>query len=176
MAACDADGKALPPEVGLKFFSLRGAVLDDIPHSPPAVLKEIRDRLQAEKLDDLKMRNEAFFGEEEEKLDRWAEDRKFALEHALRNLDIEIKGVKKASRSAVTLADKLEAQKQIKSLELKRSVKRRELFTEQDNVDQKRAELIERMEQQLELKIYCETLFTLRWELVSTNREGSVTG
>jgi hypothetical protein len=128
-------------------------------------LNEIRDELRGFRLEDLQSRNEEFFREEEDKLDRWAEDVKFALERELRELDTQIKGAKKASKSAVALAEKLEAQKQIKALEAKRNTKRRQLFEAQDDVDRKRAELIEEIERQLQTKTSIEPVFTLRWTL-----------
>lgn len=90
---------------------------------------------------------------------------KFALERELRELDTQIKGAKKASKSAIALAEKLEAQKQIKALEAKRNAKRRQLFDAQDDVDRKRAELIEEIERQLQTKTSIEPVFTLRWTL-----------
>ncbi len=57
-----------------------------------------------------------FFEEEVEKLERWAEDLKLTLEKELRELDAEIRGARKASKGAVALAEKLEAQRAIKAL------------------------------------------------------------
>jgi hypothetical protein len=90
---------------------------------------------------------------------------KFALERELRELDTLIKAAKKTSKSAVALAEKLEAQKQIKTLEAKRNNKRRQLFEAQDDVDRKRAELIEEIERQLQTKTSIKPVFTLRWTL-----------
>jgi predicted nucleic acid-binding Zn-ribbon protein len=136
-------------------------------HPKPALLRgtQIRNELRGFRLEDLQSRNEKFFREEEEKLDRWAEDVKFALERELRELDTQIKAAKKTSKSAVALAEKLEAQKQIKTLEAKRNTKRRQLFDAQDEVDKKRAELIEEIERQLQTKTSIEPLFALRWTL-----------
>jgi adenine-specific DNA-methyltransferase len=120
-------------------------------------------------LEDLQTRNEEFFEEEVEKLERWAEDVKFGLERELREIDSEIKATKKSSKVAVALAEKLEAQKLIKALEAKRNTKRRQLFEAQDEVDRKRAELIEEIERQLQTKTSIEPVFTLFWTL----RDGS---
>jgi len=116
-------------------------------------------------LEGLQTRNEEFFQEEVDKLERWAEDVKFALERELRELDTQIKASKKTSKSAVALTEKLEAQKLIKTLEAKRNTKRRQLFEAQDDVDRKRAELIEEIERQLQTKTSIEPVFTLRWTL-----------
>lgn len=76
-----------------------------------------------------------------------------------------IKGAKKTSRSAVALAEKLEALKLIKTLEQKRNTKRRQLFDAQDDVDRRRSELIEEIERQLETKTAVEPILSLRWSL-----------
>jgi hypothetical protein len=165
VAACDAEGKHLSPDVATKFFSLQGRVEGDATESAPAVLAQIRDELRGFRLEDLQTRNEEFFEEEVDKLERWAEDVKFALERELRELDTLIKAAKKTSKSAVALAEKLEAQKQIKTLEAKRNNKRRQLFEAQDDVDRKRAELIEEIERQLQTKTSIKPVFTLRWTL-----------
>ncbi len=165
VAACDADGNHVAPDVATKFFSLSGRVAGRVDGPAPPVLKEIRDELRGFRLKDLQERNEEFFREEEDKLDRWAEDVKFGLERELRELDTLIKSAKKTSKSAVALAEKLEAQKQIKALEAKRNTKRRQLFEAQDDVDRKRAELIEEIERQLQTKTSIELVFTLRWTL-----------
>ena len=165
VAACDAEGKHLSPDVAIKLFSLQGRVASDATEAAPAVLAQIRDELRGFRLEDLQSRNEEFFEEEVDKLERWAEDVKFALERELRELDTLIKAAKKTSKSAVALAEKLEAQKQIKTLEAKRNNKRRQLFEAQDDVDRKRAELIEEIERQLQTKTSIEPVFTLRWTL-----------
>jgi len=165
VAACDADGKHVTPDVATKLFSLSGRVTGSASGLAPTVLNEIRDELRGFCLEDLQSRNEEFFHEEEDKLDRWAEDVKFALERELRELDTLIKSAKKTSKSAVALAEKLEAQKQIKTLEARRNTKRRQLFDAQDDVDKKRAELIEDIERQLQTKTSIEPVFTLRWTL-----------
>jgi len=65
----------------------------------------------------------------------------------------------------LTLEDKLAGQKQIKSLEAQRNLKRRTLFDAQDHVDKQRDELISQIEGKLNQKAWAEQLFTLRWWL-----------
>lgn len=165
VAACDAEGQHLPPDVAAKLFSLRGSLTGAAVGEVPPVLAQIRDELRGFRLQDLQERNEEFFEEESDKLERWAEDVKFGLERELRELDTQIKAAKKTSKSAVALAEKLEAQKQIKALETKRNTKRRQLFEAQDDVDKKRADLIDEIERQLQTKTNIEPVFTLRWTL-----------
>jgi ERCC4-related helicase len=165
VAACDAKGQHLPPDVAAKLFSLRGDVGGAAQEAAPAVLTAIRDELRGFRLAELETRNEEFFQEEVDKLERWAEDVKLTLDHELRDLDSEIKAARKTSKTAVILAEKLEAQKVIKALEQRRTAKRRQLFEAQDDVDKKRAELIEEIERQLTTKAQYETIFSIQWRL-----------
>ncbi len=128
-------------------------------------LDELIAQQHAAKLDEIDTRNGKYFEEEVDKLDRWAEDVKLTLERELKELDAEIRASRKDSKTKVVLADKLEAQRRIKTLEQRRSVKRRQLFDAQDDVDKKRTRLIEDLERQLETSAERETLFTIRWVL-----------
>lgn len=55
-------------------------------------------------------------------------------------------------------------------MESKRNTKRRQLFDAQDDVDKKRAGLIEEIERQLQTKTSIEPVFTLRWTLADCAR------
>ena len=139
---------------------------------PSAVPIEVTDQLDellaqqhAAKLEEIELRNGKYFEEEVDKLDRWAEDVKLTLERELKELDAEIRVARKESKTKVVLAEKVDAQRRIKTLEQRRSSKRRKLFDAQDDVDKKRTRLIEDIERQLETSASRETLFTIRWVL-----------
>lgn len=168
VAACDASGQPIPDDVAAKLFSLRAAVRGPTADAPPSVLASIHEDLRARRLVELQTRNEGFFGEEIEKLDRWAEDRKLSFEKELSEIDVQIRVTRKASKVAVSLAEKLEAQRSIKLLEQQRTTKRRQSFDAQDEVDRKRTELIDGIERQLKTSARCESVFTLRWVLAAS--------
>lgn len=50
--------------------------------------------------------------------------------------------------------------------EAKRTKLRRELFNRQDAIESERNELINQLEDQLQLEVQEQTLFTVEWELV----------
>lgn len=169
VAACDSAGKHLTPDVATKIFSLPGRVVGEPTEAPPAVLAQIRDELRGFRVEDMETRNHSFFDEEVEKLERWAEDMKFSLEKELREIDAAIKAARKSAKSAVALAEKVESQRTIKTLEGKRNTKRKQLFDAQDEVDKKRTTLIENVEKQLQLKVSVSPIFTIRWSLDDAN-------
>jgi superfamily II DNA or RNA helicase len=128
-------------------------------------LDELIAQQHAAKLEEIETRNGKYFEEEVDKLDRWAEDVKLTLERELKEFDAEIRAARKDSKTKVVLADKLEAQRRIKTLEQRRNGKRRQLFDAQDDVDKKHTQLIEDIERQLKISAERETLFTIRWVL-----------
>lgn len=73
-------------------------------------------------------RNARFFGAEADKLGGRADDLKLGLEREIKELDCQIKEMRRVATIALTLDDKLAAQKRIKALEAQRNQKRRTLF------------------------------------------------
>lgn len=110
-------------------------------------------------------RNLSFFEQEVNKLDAWADDLKEGLEASIKELDKEIKQVRREAKIAPTLEEKLALQKQQKKLESLRNKSRRDLFDKQDEVDERREELIESLEAKLNKKTKLETLFTVQWSV-----------
>lgn len=128
-------------------------------------LETLLARQHAAKLAEIEARNSEYFEEEVDKLDRWADDMKLSLENDIKQLNVEIKTVRKEAKTKVVLAEKLEAQKRIKSLEQQLHRKRRQLFDAQDEIDNQRTKLIDDIERQLQTSADRDTLFTLRWQL-----------
>ena len=106
------------------------------------------------------------FDEEVEKLDRWSNDLKQGLESKIKDLDREIREVKKSASLARSLNNKLEIQKQVKQLEATRKEKRKRLFDAEDEIDNRRDGLISDTERRLQVQESESELFTIRWHLI----------
>ena len=163
-AATDA-GDILDQEVCEKLMLLparvKGPVRMDTPNLAP-----IRERQVKELIWSVEQRNARFFDEEVLKLDRWADDLKLGLERELKEIDKEIKEARRAAQTAVSLTDKLAAQKRLRQIEDKRNRKRRELYNEQDRIDEQRDELIRKIEAQLKQRQEVKQVFIVRWRVV----------
>lgn len=116
-------------------------------------------------LDDVMRRNNKFFEDEIEKIDKWADDRKQSLEIQLKDLDAEIKAVTREARLAPDLQTKIELRRRASELERARNRRRKELFDEQDKIENSKDEIITRVEARLKQTVTSETLFTIRWTI-----------
>ena len=167
LSGLDADGNGLPSDECAALFAVPGeagqAVM--VPDEVTVQLDQQFEIEQGRLLAANEERNLRFFADEEEKLDRWAEDLKEALERELREIADEIKSLKKESRSATTLDEKLTLQKQVKATEKKQSEKRKRLFEAQDEVDAKRDGLIAETQARLKQSTVVQHLFTIRWSV-----------
>ena len=117
-------------------------------------------------LREINQRNLGYFEQEVQKLDAWADDLKLGLEQYIKDVDREIKELRRTAATAPTLEEKLSWQRKQRELETKRGKLRRELFDRQDEVEAQRNSLIEQLERQLQQQVEECTLFTVEWELV----------
>jgi len=168
ISAFDQMGESILPDIAKKLFSLSATVKTEkinIADNEKKMLKAMEQEtinlittLSAE-------RNSEYFDNEVDKLDKWADDMKTALELDLKKLDIDIKTAKTLAKKNLNLADKLKAQRSIKEMEKRRNEMRKKLYDAQDDVDKRKEELIARVEVQLNQKSYTEHIFTISWKL-----------
>jgi ERCC4-related helicase len=166
LAGCTDEGRSLDEELCTKLLSIPAVeATSDGESGGAAALDSLRDVAVRTRLGEVEARNLRHFDEEVAKLDRWADDLKFGLERELREIDAAIREQRRAGAGAVSLTEKLAAQKELRTLEQKRTQKRRELYDAQDAIDTQRDELIGDIERQLRHSHVLEPLWRVRWEL-----------
>lgn len=167
--ACVTDsGKSVYPDIAEQMLKLPGEsswLATDIPADVVSTLENAITAQRVEIVEDNAQRSETFFDEEMEKLDSWAEDVKRGLEKELRDLDLEIKLRKSDAKRTSRLADKLAIQRAIKDLERKRSDKRMNLYHAQDEVDERKESLLNKVEAMLAQKVKQSNLLTIYWKI-----------
>ncbi|MBT3348867.1 DEAD/DEAH box helicase [bacterium] len=168
ISALDSNGEKLESEVAKKIFALTGKKQDCEGLSSEDIqnINEFEDQVITLVSGQIAERNSEFFDAEVEKLDKWANDIKIALELDLKKLDIDIKVTKTSSRKILNLDEKLKIQKEIKDMEKKRNEMRKKLFEAQDEVEDRKENLIERVEAQLKQNSNLEQLFAIRWKII----------
>ena len=164
----DDNGRSIDHEACAKLFSV-GA--DVHPINPPT--STIADRLQAEADQHVKATlnqsldaNNKHFAAARERLERWAEDKIYAAEKALKDTKEQIKAVRREARAATTLEEEAAIQAKLQELERRQRKQRQEIFNEEDEVADKRDELIANLQKRLSRGHTVETLFTIRWAVV----------
>ncbi|WP_114521487.1 SNF2-related protein [Altererythrobacter sp. ZODW24] len=168
VAALTDEGTPLPVEAANRLFTVSGTLATTEMAIPRRVIDTLNGAISERSQQisaEISERNAEFFEREAAKLDGWADDLKVGLEREIRDLDREIKDARRSAKAALTLEDKLKGQKAVRELENKRSKKRRTLFDAQDQIDEKREELISTIEEQLEQVLEENTLFRIKWSL-----------
>ena len=133
---------------------------------PPAAVGEEVQRLERHHIQAVNTRNLGYFDAEVQKLDAWADDLKVGLENEVKEVDREIKDVRRTATVSATLEEKLHWQKRQRELEDKRSQLRRRIFDRQDEIDALRSRLIDELENRLSSTSTLKEIFKIQWELV----------
>ena len=116
-------------------------------------------------LREINQRNFGYFEQEVQKLDAWADDLKLGLEQEIKEIDREIKEVRRTAATSPGLEEKLLWQKKQRELDGKRSLLRRELFARQDEIEAQHNAFINQLEIQLQQQVEECVLFTVEWKL-----------
>jgi F0F1-type ATP synthase membrane subunit b/b' len=128
-----------------------------------ATLQEALKRLENQHIREVNQRNLGYFDAEVQKLDAWADDLKAGLENEVKEVDREIKEVRRTAAVSATLEEKLHWQKRQRELEDKRNQLRRKIFDRQDEIDGQRNSLIEDLEAKLSRKVVATKVFIIQW-------------
>jgi hypothetical protein len=137
-----------------------------VPERIATAFAEIQSKRERQLLDELASRNGHWFDLEMDKLDRWAEDRRTSLKATLNELDEKLRNAKRAARLAPTLPEKLERQREARSLEGKRNDAWRTFDQASRDLDRQKDAFLDEISRRLEQKLEQKALFTLRWRLI----------
>ena len=110
--------------------------------------------------------NSKHFNEAREKLEKWADDMVLSAEKALLDTKEQIKALRRQARQTVTLEEQHQIQEKIQKLERQQRRQRQDIFKVEDEILEKRDQLIDQLERRLAQRTETETLFTIRWKVV----------
>ena len=169
LIACVVEnGDVIESEIAERLFSLNAVVLgkEELPNKVLPVFEEILHQQKQSIISMNTERNKDFFDTEMDKLEQWAEDMKIGLEKEIKDLDAEIKLRKSEAKKILNLESKVRAQRSIKELEKKRSEKRQRLFVAQDDIDNRKEELLSDIEERLQQSIDKKEIFSIKWRMI----------
>ncbi len=167
VAAVTVDGSPLAEDDPSKLLRLPVKLEGPCDSNEPA--SELAEDCLGRKLDilrEINQRNLGYFEQEVQKLDDWADDLKLGIEQEIKEIDRQIKEVRRTAASAPTLDEKLSWQRKQRELESTRTKLRRELFNKQDEIEAQRNDIISKLEGQLKQQVKEQPLFCIQWELI----------
>jgi hypothetical protein len=168
-SAMTDQGKSLDQETCEKLMDTAASTAPDSVLIPPATAQRLQseakrhaDATVAHALET----NNQHFTEARDKLDRWAEDMVQGAEQALKNTKEQIKVAQREARQAPTLDEQQVIQERIAKLERQQRKQRQEIFEVEDEIHDKRDQLIEELTRRMAHSASSETLFTIAWQVI----------
>ena len=165
--AFDDHGGQIDPEVCEKLFNCDGTAEGTV--SIPITWKEKLEQAAAiyvqAAIDKTMERNQHHFNEERDRLDKWVNDVELAAEKELKDNKSRIKALQREARQTPDLEEQRKLQEKIRILEKKQRKLRRDIFDIEDEVAEKRDQLIENLKRRMEQDSDVETLFSVRWRV-----------
>ena len=165
----DETGLSLDQETMEKLFGCAGQIAADS-DGEGTVPAAVRQRLDGDSERHSRAtvsrsleQNNTHFNDAREKLERWADDMVLSAEKALLDTKEQIKALRRQARQAVTLSEQHEIQEKIQKLERRQRRQRQGIFKAEDEIIERRDQLIDSLERQLNQRTATETLFTIRW-------------
>ncbi len=163
-----SDNKDLDQETLEKLFQLNCTVNDGVNISKEVIKKlNIDAKYHVEAIiNGCRNNNNAYFIEEADRLEKWAEDMVKSAEKELIDNKRLLRETRRQEKQSKTSEERLDFQKQIRDAETKQSKLRREIFDIEDEIHKKRDQLIKELEQQMKEKSKLEQLFIIKWKVI----------
>ena len=130
---------------------------------------DILDGFQRANLDDVirgsEERNAEHLEEEWSRLDAWTDDKHQALRLQLKDVDAQLKELKRAARSANHATEKLKLRREIMALEKKRTEAWREHDEAARQLESEKEQHLDALEAHMKMHVETVELFTIQWEV-----------
>ena len=162
------EGNVIDNDCLSRFFSLKASVSDSaqVDESVSIALESVFDRQKQTFEEDIAKRNSDYFDIEMQKIDKWGEDQRISLKTSIKELETEIKELRKLARNAANLPEKLAIEKKRKTTEARLTEAERDYFASAKEIEKSKEKLISAIEKTLEQEQAEEELFVIRWEIV----------
>lgn len=167
VAATTDDGRPLPEEVIDRLFELPGRSANGAGAPPMAELDSLQATLKDQQLAAAEAENSRWLGEEQDKLDRYADDLDNAADETIKRMTKEVKDRRKAMRTgaALTAQEKIEEARAIKKVEGQIDDLRFETYQRKRAIRKEVEDMLDAVQANLALMPTLEPIFTLRWSL-----------
>jgi superfamily II DNA or RNA helicase len=164
----DEEGNALEPEVMEKLLLVGAAEVKPRDATPPEVVVELTGNADVQvtaKLHEVLEHNEAHFGEEQDRIERWAKDKILSAERELQEEKDRIEEFGRLARMANNLQERLATMKKQQAAEANLNNHQRKIWEAQDEIRRVRNNLIDELQARLKQKTTVQELFTIAWKV-----------
>lgn len=168
LTACSDSGTLLSSEQCFRLLELpavQGEPWTPDPETAEAIRQEVTAH-QAQLLERHAQRSQAYFMQETEKLNKWAEDKVLAAEQAIRETKDRIKELTRESRLTKSTEEQLAIQQKLRDANRRQRRLRQQIFDVEDEIAEQRDAMITEIEQRLKQQITKTEIFTIRWKLI----------
>lgn len=162
------DGTTLDEDLVNRMLELPGEATTYIPDETAGFIQKRDERMELKK-QQIQNANKEYFIAECEKLDAYSEDLKEGLERDIKELGKLIKEKKREFKTGSgdkTLEEMLDLKEEISKLESKRKEMRRNLYEQQDAIDEQNERLQEEIRQKLEGHMVTQHIMTISFEII----------
>ncbi|WP_040976724.1 SNF2-related protein [Necropsobacter massiliensis] len=159
------DGEWLDDDFCRKLLSV-AAVENGLNQKLPEDLKANAEQAIKGKMGEHSEIQTALLKAESERLDKWAEDKKKAVQEEIKEMKQKIQEAIRDRRNATNLEQLAECEKNVRDLERKQSLLRKNIDQVEDDIEKQRDENIDKIFAQLKQNSRVEHLFRVRWEII----------
>ncbi len=161
------DGVEIEADLIDKLMELNVITIEDLTEQIPNEVMRHQREQELQTIQEIELKNKEYFLQESEKLDKWSEDLKDNLQLEIKEIEKQLKEKKKELNNNLDLdlVQMLEIKDQINKLERQRNKKRRELYDEEDRINEENDKLQTEMRQRIRGATHVKPVFTLQFEI-----------
>lgn len=167
LSAITDDGQTLDQQACENLLRVESKGKPSIAYEPPPpALAETQELRINAMIHTSTETNRQLFEQERDKLERWADDKILSADRDLEHTKNRIRQLKRDARNTQSLEEQRAIQLEIAEQERKKHRQRRSIFDVEDEIEERRDNLIDRLEQRMRERTATNHLFDLRWHVV----------
>lgn len=161
------DGTALSQEFAEKLLNIPSECTGKVRVQEEASQKlaSLYDNRRAALTVQIEERNKALLDAEIQHIEKWAEDQQLTLENELKDIKAKIKEKKRLLSRSENAQQTLTLEKELNTLTRQQKRKRAEIFDLEDEIEEKRDGMIDKVKAFIQQHITEEELFCVHWAL-----------
>lgn len=162
------DGEELPNEVSKRILELPVDAKNtyQLTTEEDQRMDSKREKHKDLLIESLKAKDTEYFQHEVDKLHKWADDKIMASEKELKDVKSKIKELNRTSKKTSSSEELLKIQSELREFERKKKRLRQEIFQVEDEIEERRDDMINAIKAKMLKAINESPIFTIKWKLI----------